>query len=73
MTKEEKLLFTEKLRLKIKELNELIFESNKDLGKGESRLRVSIFAKEWSPMMDASACRGANMYVDCVISEILTY
>lgn len=73
MTTEEKVNFTQRLKAKIDEVNELITESNKKLPEGETRLAIKIITKDWHPMTDISATNGMNKYISCTVSENISY
>lgn len=74
MTTQDKLDLANRLKTKVKELNDLIRESNKELQPDTTRLNISrlnISIKHQE--LNTSSVRGYNKYITCTISETVSY
>ena len=71
MTTQEKINLSRRIKEKVKELNDLIKEVN--AAPETDRLKVKVFAQDWSPMTNAEAVARLNKYLQVTITEQLYY
>jgi hypothetical protein len=70
MTNEQKANNIAQLKEKIKEINLIISEFNKDK---ENPLSISIYQKNFHPLMNYDAVKNSIKYLECTITETLSY
>ena len=70
MTNEQKASNIAQLKEKIKEINLIISEFNKDK---ENPLSISIYQQNFHPLMNYEAVKNAIKYLECKVTETLSY